>query len=91
MTLLHTAKLSMDMTRVLTDIELSGIKIDTAALKELKDIYTSRIEELLEVLNVAAKMAMGDTPINLDSPADRSLLFYSRKVTDKRGGLLYLT
>ena len=72
------------MTRVLTDIELSGIKIDTAALKELKDRYSSRIEELLEVLNVAAKKAMGDTPINLDSPADRSLLFYSRKVTDKK-------
>ena len=84
MTLLHTAKLSMDMTRVLTDIELSGIKIDTAALKELKDSYTSRIEELLEVLNLAAKKAMGDTPVNLDSPADRSLLFYSRKVNDKK-------
>ena len=27
---------------------------------------------------------MGDTPINLDSPDDRSLLFYSRKVLDKK-------
>ena len=33
MTLLQTAKLSMDMTRVLTDVELAGIKIDTVALK----------------------------------------------------------
>ena len=84
MTLLQTAKLSMDMTRVLTDVELAGIKIDTAALKELKETYTSRIEQLLEVLNESASKAMGDTPINLDSPADRSLLFYSRKVTNKK-------
>ena len=84
MTLLQTAKLSMDMTRVLTDIELAGIKIDTVALKELKDSYSSRITQLLEVLNESASKAMGDTPINLDSPEDRSLLFYSRKVTNKK-------
>ena len=53
MTLLQTAKLSMDMTRVLTDIELAGIKIDTVALKELKDSYSSRITQLLEILNQA--------------------------------------
>lgn len=84
MTLLHTAKLSMDMTRVLTDIELSGIKIDIAALKELKDSYSFRTTQLLDILNTSAANAMGDTPINLDSPEDRSLLFYSRKVTDKK-------
>ena len=72
------------MTRVLTDIELAGIKIDTVALKELKDSYSSRITQLLEVLNQAASKAMGDTPINLDSPEDRSVLFYSRKVTNKK-------
>ena len=84
MTLLHTAKLSMDMTRVLTDIELSGIKIDIAALKELKDSYSFRTTQLLDILNTSAANAMGDTPINLDSPEDRSMLFYSRKVTDKK-------
>ena len=84
MTLLQTAKLSMDMTRVLTDIELAGIKIDTVALKELKDSYSSRITQLLEILNQAASKAMGDTPINLDSPEDRSVLFYSRRVTNKK-------
>ena len=84
MTLLQTAKLSMDMTRVLTDIELAGIKIDISALIELKETYNSRIEQLLEILNAAAKNAMGDTPINLDSPEDRSMLFYSRKVNDKK-------
>ena len=84
MTLLQTAKLSMDMTRVLTDVELAGIKIDTVALKELKDSYSSRITQLLEILNQAASKAMGDTPINLDSPEDRSVLFYSRRVTNKK-------
>ncbi len=59
MTLLHTAKLSMDMTRVLTDIERAGIKIDTEALQNIKQEYN-------------------------DSSEDRSLLFYSRKVNNKK-------
>ena len=84
MTLLQTAKLSMDMTRVLTEVELAGIKVDTKALAELKKDYNSRIEELLEFLTTSVKEAMGDTPINLDSPEDRSLLFYSRKVNNKK-------
>ena len=84
MTLLQTAKLSMDMTRVLTEVELAGIKVDTKALAELKKHYNSRIEELLEFLTTSVKEAMGDTPINLNSPEDRSLLFYSRKVNNKK-------
>ena len=84
MTLLQTTKLSMDMTRVLTDVELAGIKIDTEALAGLKRDYNSRIEELLEFLKASVKEVMGDTPINLDSPEDRSLLFYSRKVNNKK-------
>ena len=78
MTLLHTAKLSMDMTRVLTDIERAGIRIDTEALQNIKQEYNNRIEELLEELKVSIEQVMGDTPINLDSPEERSLLFYSR-------------
>tara|TARA_R110002020_G_scaffold21810_2_gene73942 strand:+ start:2930 stop:4516 length:1587 start_codon:yes stop_codon:yes gene_type:complete len=74
----------MDMTRVLTEVELAGIKVDTKALAELKKDYNSRIEELLEFLTTSVKEAMGDTPINLDSPEDRSLLFYSRKVNNKK-------
>ena len=84
MTLLHTAKLSMDMTRVLTDIERAGIRIDTEALQNIKQEYDNRIEELLEELKVSIEQVMGDTPINLDSPEDRSLLFYSRKVNNKK-------
>jgi DNA polymerase I-like protein with 3'-5' exonuclease and polymerase domains len=74
----------MDMTRVLTDVELAGIKIDTKALAGLKRDYNSRIEELLEFLKASVKEVMGDTPINLDSPEDRSILFYSRKVNNKK-------
>jgi len=35
-------------------------------------------------LNEIIEKVMGDTPINLDSPDDRSMLFYSRKVCDKK-------
>ena len=72
------------MTRVLTEVELAGIKVDTKALAGLKKDYNSRIEELLEFLRISVKEVMGDTAINLDSPEDKSLLFYSRKVNNKK-------
>ena len=37
-----------------------------------------------EFLDEEVKRTMGDTPINLDSPEDRSKVLYSRAVTDKK-------
>ena len=42
------------------------------------------MEELEERLNDMAREAMGDTPVSLTSPDDRSMLLYSRKVKDKK-------
>ncbi len=42
------------------------------------------MDELEIRLNELARDAMGDTPINLASPDDRSVLLYSRKVVDKK-------
>lgn len=82
--LLPTLKLSLQMTRVLSDLERTGIKIDPQILDEIEKEYVAEYNELERRLQQMAEDAMGDTPVNLKSADDRSMLFYSRKVKDKR-------
>ena len=76
-------KLSMDMLDVLIDIERAGIKISNEKLAKIKADYQSEYDQLYGDLMDIAEHVMGDTPINLDSPDDRSKLLYSRQVADK--------
>jgi len=82
--LLNTLRLSLEMTDVLANLERTGIKIDPSALKDIENEYRSEMDELENKLQRMAEEAMGDTPVNLQSADDRSMLFYSRKVTDKK-------
>ena len=82
--LISTLSLSNDLTNVLTDVERNGIKISNRNLRRIKLAYEEEFASLGEDLQRIIEQVMGDTPINLDSPDDRSLLFYSRKVLDKK-------
>ena len=84
MTLIPTCKLSLELTRVLTDIELAGLKINRNTLQKIKDDYTKEYNKLKNDLLLMGKEVMGDTPFNLNSADDRSVIIYSRKVTDKK-------
>ena len=75
-----TIKLSMELTKVLADIEMNGLHINTDILTNIKVKFEKELVDLQKYLNDKVKYFMGDTPINLDSPEDRSLLFYSMKV-----------
>ena len=79
-----TIKLSMELTKVLADIEMNGLHINTDILTNIKVKFEKELVDLQKYLNDKVKYFMGDTPINLDSPEDRSVLFYSMKVTDKK-------
>src|SRR5210317_253840 len=79
----QTLKLSFEMTNVLSRIESNGLKINKETLDQIEKEYMDEMSMLETKLNRLAKSAMGDTPINLASPDDKSLLFYSRKVKDK--------
>ena len=79
----QTLKLSFEMTNVLSRIESNGLKINRATLDEIEKEYMDEMTMLENKLNRLAKNAMGDTPINLSSPDDKSVLLYSRKVKDK--------
>jgi DNA polymerase I-like protein with 3'-5' exonuclease and polymerase domains len=82
-TLLPTLRLSFEMTQVLADLERTGIQIDPVKLAEIESEYLKEFNELSVRLQRMAEQAMGDTPINLSSADDRSMLFYSRKVKNK--------
>jgi len=84
MTLIPTLRLSLEMTNVLAHIEQNGIKINKTTLAEIREEYEQELFQLERRLNELAANAMGDTPVNLDSPDDRSMLMYSCKVTDKK-------
>ena len=83
-TLVPTLRLSLEMTNTLSRIEGCGLKVNLDTLSQIEKQYQSEFEELEIRLNEMAREAMGDTPISLTSPDDRSMLLYSRKVKDKK-------
>ena len=80
--LLPTLRLSLDMTNVLAKIEHAGIKINLNTLDEIRE-YEHELTTIDKRLKQITNDVMGDTPINLNSADDRSMLFYSRKVHNK--------
>ena len=72
MSLVPTIKLSMEMTDVLCDIERSGLKINLDTLDQIEDQYRQELLILEGELRDLAQEAMGDTPVNLNSPDDKS-------------------
>tara|TARA_B100000073_G_scaffold97580_1_gene77566 strand:+ start:3038 stop:4567 length:1530 start_codon:yes stop_codon:yes gene_type:complete len=81
--MIPTLKLSLEMTNVLSRIEQNGIKVNLNTLAAIRQEYETELLELDTKLQRMAQNAMGDTPVNLASPDDRSILLYSRKVKDK--------
>ena len=79
-----TVNLMNEMCQVLTEMENTGMKVSVDALTNIREQYRNEYNELHEFLDEEVKRTMGDTPINLDSPEDRSKVLYSREVTDKK-------
>ena len=72
------------MTDVLARMERNGLKINLDTLEQIRQEYQQEMDELEVRLERLARDAVGDTPINLSSPDDRSTLLYSRRVKDKK-------
>ena len=82
--LVPTLRLSLEMTDALASIEQEGLKINLDTLEEIEQAYQQEMDDLEVRLKELAQDAMGDTPVNLASPDDRSMLLYSRRVTNKQ-------
>lgn len=76
-------QLTNTLCHVIIGMERAGMAIDLEALAEVKQEYEQEKEELENNLSKTAKEVMGDTPINLNSPEQLSMLIYSRKVKNK--------
>ena len=81
--LMPVAKLTMETTKVLTDIYRNGFQVDTEALEQVRTEFEKEKQALLLRLNENIKELMGDTPINLNSPEQLSWVIYSRKPINK--------
>ena len=79
----ETLKLSFEMVDTLSRVETNGLKVNLDTLDQIEKEYETEMFLLEKKLSELAKKAMGDTPVNLASPDDKSVLLYSRKVKDK--------
>ena len=79
-----TCELMNEFCDVLCDVENHGLQIGLKNLFEIKATYTKEVQQLEKYLTNEVKQLMGDTPINLDSPEDRSKIIFSRAVLDKK-------
>jgi len=78
-----TRDMMNEMLLVLLDMERNGIHIDLSALDRVEKQFTEERNTLQTRLYELARSVMGDTPINLNSPAQLSEVVYSRRIPDK--------
>ena len=83
MSLLPTLNLTFEMTDVLVTLERNGLRINRRTLQEIKEEFEQEHHEIEQRLEEIIREVMGDTPIKLSSPDDRSKLVYSREVLNK--------
>jgi len=79
-----TNELMNEFCDVLCDVENNGLQISYENLLEIKTTYTKEVKDLEKYLTLEVKTLMGDTPVNLDSPEDRSKIIFSRAVLNKK-------
>lgn len=81
--LIPITSLTNELCRLLAKIYTRGFTIDTKVLSEVKIQFKKEHAEIARSLNSQVVSLMGDTPINLSSPEQLSMLIYSRKPIDK--------
>lgn len=86
--LVPVRKAMNEMLMFLVEIERNGVKIDLDALEDVEVQYLDERDEIHARLNAVVKDVMGDTPINLNSGADMSMVVYSRRVKDRNAHVM---
>ena len=71
------------MLEFLCEIEMNGVKIDLDVLDTVEKEFRAEKDALTTRLNEIVVEVMGDTPINLQSGADMTMVIYSRKVKNR--------
>lgn len=79
----NTLVLTNKLCRVLCDVQENGVRVDKGALAAVRKEFETEQIMLATRLQKHTRKIMGDTPINLASPEQLSMMLYSRKPKDK--------
>ena len=79
----HIVNMTNDVCVLLSKIYYRGFRVDRESLQEVKEEFQKEQHEIQQELQEQLHSLMGDTPINLASPEQLSMVVYSRKPKDK--------
>lgn len=82
---LHTIRdVTFNTCKTLTQMHMSGIKVDTKELASVRSLYEKERADIETRLHTKVKELMGDTPINLKSPEQMSQVVFSKSMNNKK-------
>jgi len=77
-------RVTFNTCKTLTEIYMAGFKVDLQELERVAKEYENEKAEIETRLQKKVRQLMGDTPINLRSPEQKSQVLFSRRVHDKK-------
>jgi len=77
-------RVTFQTCKTLTQMRMSGIKVDKQVLSSVRQEFEQERAEIEERLQCKVRELMGDTPINLNSPEQMSQVIFSRKINNKK-------
>ena len=77
-------RVTFNTCKTLTEIYMAGFKVDLQELERVAKEFENEKAEIEERLQKKVRELMGDTPINLRSPEQKSQVLFSRRVHDKK-------
>jgi DNA polymerase I-like protein with 3'-5' exonuclease and polymerase domains len=83
-TSLHTIRdTTFDTCRTLTQMYMSGIRVDLQVLEQVRHEFEKEKAEIEARLQIKVRELMGATPINLNSPEQMSQVVFSKRIKNK--------
>ena len=83
-TSLHTIRdTTFDTCRTLTQMYMSGIRVDLQVLEQVRHEFEKEKAEIEARLQRKVRELMGATPINLNSPEQMSQVIFSKRIKNK--------
>ena len=82
--MIRVRDISMKVCMTLCRMYQRGFKVDRDALEEVRVEFEQEKAELETRINTKVRELMGDTPINMSSPEQKSQVIYSMKPNDKK-------
>ena len=82
--LYNCRRVAFDTCKTLTQVYMSGVKVDLDVLQEVRKEFENERATIETRLQDHIRDLMGDTPINLRSPEQKSKVIFSREVNNKK-------